>query len=98
MATPFRRFYRRRFLNRPRHHLGAHVIAEVEVERWRNDEPTVSAQVHLADCRRCITLDFDASTRAEAANALRKVAVLREVLADFEEALGRAVDAADLRR
>lgn len=99
MATPrFRRFYRRRFLNRPRHHQGAHVIAEVEVERWPGQTPSVSADVHLADCRRCITLDFDATTRAEAANALRKVALLREVLGEFEEALARAVDDAGLRR
>lgn len=99
MATArFRRFYRRRFLNRPRHHQGAHVIAEVEVERWPGQPASVSADVHLADCRRCITLDFGASTRAEAANALRKVAVLREVLADFEEALVRAVRDAGLQR
>ncbi len=94
----FRRFYRRRFLNRPRHHQGAHVIADVQVERWPDQAAYVSADVHLADCNRCITLDFDASTRAEATNALRKVAVLRVVLADFEVALQEAVRDAGLER
>ena len=88
--------YRRRFLNRPRHHLGAHVIAEVEIERSSSSRPYVSADLHVSDCSRHITLDFSAETRAEATNALRKVAILRAVLADLEVALSAAVEEAGL--
>ena len=88
--------YRRRFLNRPRHHLGAHVIAEVELERPDTGASYVDARLHLSDCSRHITLDFSAYDRREAENALRKVAVLRAVLADFEEGLARALTDADL--
>ncbi|MEO6413803.1 MAG: hypothetical protein ABIO48_14540 [Pedococcus sp.] len=89
--------YRRRFLNRPRHHLGAHVIAEVEIQRDSSSRPYVSADLHVSDCSRHITLDFSAETRAEATNALRKVAILRTVLADLEVALVAAVEEAGLR-
>jgi hypothetical protein len=50
---PTRRFYRRRFLNRPRHHQGAHVIADVELRTYSDDTMGVDGSVHLADCRRC---------------------------------------------
>ena len=88
--------YRRRFLNRPRHHLGAHVIAEVEIQRDSSSRPYVSADLHVSDCSRHITLD-SADTRAEATNALRKLAILRAVLADLEVALVAAVEEAGLR-
>ena len=91
-------FYRRRFLNRPRHHLGAHVIAEVFVERPDGRAPGVTATLHLADCNRCVTIDLDAYDRREAANSLRKIAVLREVIEDLERALNAAIDEVGLRR
>jgi hypothetical protein len=96
-------FYRRRFLNRPRHHLGAHVIAEVDVERpdvERLDAGPayVDARLHLSDCSRHITLDFSAYDRRDAENALRKVAVLRAVLDEFEEGLARGLTDAGLTR
>ena len=90
--------YRRRFLNRPRHHLGAHVIAEVDVERPDSGAPYVDARLHLSDCSRHITLDFSAYDRREAENALRKVAVLRAVLDEFEEGLARGLTDAGLTR
>lgn len=90
-------FYRRTFLNRPRHHLGAHVIADVTLERPTDGRPWVRADVHLADCSKHVTLDFDAETRREAANALRKVRILRSVLHDFEVALERSLDELELR-
>ena len=88
--------YRRRFLNRPRHHLGAHVIAEVDVERPDAGAPYVDARLHLSDCSRHITLDFSAYDRREAENALRKVAVLRAVLDEFADGLARGLADADL--
>jgi hypothetical protein len=95
-STRWRRFYRRRFLNRARHHQGAHVIADVDVMRYDDGTRAVSADLHLADCRGCVRLDFDVFTRADAANALHKLRVLREVLDGFEPALLAAVDEADL--
>ena len=89
-------FYRRRFLNRPRHHLGAHVIAEVDVERPAAGAPYVDARLHLSDCSRHITLDFSAYDRREAENALRKVAVLRAVLDEFADGLARGLADTDL--
>ena len=90
--------YRRRFLNRPRHHLGAHVIAEVDVERPDGGVAYVDARLHLSDCSRHITLDFSAYDRRDAENALRKVAVLRAVLDEFEEGLARGLTDAGLTR
>ena len=91
-------FYRRRFLNRPRRHLGAHVIAELFVERPRVGKPGVSATLHIADCSRCVTIDLDAYDRGEAANALHRIAVLRDVVTELERALNAAIDEVGLRR
>lgn len=88
--------YRRRFLNRPRHHLGAHVIAEVDVERPDAGAAYVDARLHLSDCSRHITLDFSAYDRREAENALRKVAVLRAVLDELAAGLARGLAETDL--
>ena len=88
--------YRRRFLNRPRHHLGAHVIAEVDVECPDAGAAYVDARLHLSDCSRHITLDFSAYDRREAENALRKVAVLRAVLDELAAGLARGLAETDL--
>jgi hypothetical protein len=88
--------YRRRFLNRPRHHLGAHVIAVVDVEHPDADAPYLDARLHVSDCSRHITLDFSAYDRREAENALRKIAVLRAVLGELEDALARGLSEVDL--
>lgn len=94
-STRWRRFYRRRFLNRARFHQGAHVIADVDVETW-DGRRSVQADLVVADCSRCVTLDFQVSTRADAANALHKLGVLRSVLEEFELAYRAALDEADL--
>ena len=86
-----RRFYRRRFLNRPRHHQGAHLIAEIELKKY-NKTWWIDADVHLADCFRCVDLDFNIDSRATERNALRKIALLREILTDFETELQSAVN------
>lgn len=91
-TSRIRRFYRRKFLNKPRYHQGAHVIADIELKQYKDNPAYVDAELHLADCYRCVDLDFDVHTRADARNALRKLAVLQQVLADFETALVAAVD------
>src|SRR5690348_11030227 len=91
-------FYRRRFLNRPRHHLGAHIIATVDVETFDDGTPYVDARLHLSDCSHHLTLDFSAYDLRDADNALRKVARLRSVLADYEDGLRLALEVARLAR
>jgi hypothetical protein len=92
-AMPTRRFlYRRKFLNRPRHHAGANVIASIQLERAKDREPNVEASIEISDCRRSIQLDFDIWSPAEARNALHKATVLRDVLEEYVEALQAAVD------
>jgi hypothetical protein len=91
-------FYRRRFLNRPRHHLGAHIIATVDVETLDDGTAYVDARLHLSDCSHHLTLDFSAYDLRDADNALRKVARLRSVLADYEDGLRLALDDARLAR
>ena len=90
---PTRRFlYRRKFLNRPRHHAGANVIARVELEQVKERDPNIEASLSISDCRRSIELDFDIWSRADARNALHKAAVLRDVLEEYVSALQEAVD------
>jgi hypothetical protein len=89
-------YYRRRFLNRPRRHLGAHVIAEIDLEWPQKGTPYVDARLHLSDCSRHIDLDFSTYNRRDAENALRKLAILRDVLTEYEAGLLEALGAADL--
>ncbi|GAB3401791.1 hypothetical protein [Flindersiella endophytica] len=90
---PTRRFlYRRKFLNRPRHHAGANVIASIELERVKDRDPNVEASLEISDCRRSIQLDFDIWSKADARNALYKATVLRDLLEEYVEALQAAVD------
>lgn len=91
----YRRFYRRRFLNRRGHHAGAYALADVSLEhlfRTRERDREVAAGLTVADCGRVVTLDFDAYDRATARNALHKARVLKEVVDGFVEALERATD------
>jgi hypothetical protein len=90
IVMPKHRFYRRRFLNRPRYHQGAHVIADVELRTYDDGTAAVDASVHLADCRHCIDIDFDVCSKDEVSNALRKITILREVLDEFETAFTAA--------
>jgi hypothetical protein len=91
-VMPTRRlFYRRKFLNRPRYHTGAHVIASIELVNDEDRKPCVDASLRLTDCYRVIELDFDVRTRAEARNALHKVTLLRDIVSEYVDALERAV-------
>lgn len=88
-----RRMYRRRFLNRPRHHAGAYAIAEVNVYAGRkNSESHVGAALTIADCTRIVELDFYATDEASATNALHKARLLREIVTEFVQAYERAID------
>lgn len=84
--------YRRRFLNRPKHHTGAHVIARVEVENTRSGKPFVDASLRLADCNRVVELDFNVYDRADAKNALHKAKLLRDLIDEFAESLEEAIE------
>jgi Zn-finger domain-containing protein len=85
-------FYRRKFLNRPRHHLGAHVIATIELRTDGHGAPNVDASLRIADCVRNILLDFDVYTPSQGRNAVRKARILRDILTEYVDALERAVD------
>jgi hypothetical protein len=88
-----RRFYRRSFLNRRGHHAGAYVIADVRVERdQRSPRRWVIADLTIADCHRVAVLDFGVNDPQDAANALHKARLLRDVVAAFAEALEAAVE------
>lgn len=97
-------FHHRRFLNKPGHHRGAYVLAEVALESHYPSDASaprfVSAYLTVADCARMATLDFDATTVAEARNAVHKVEVLQTALAEFRRALVEAIAETepDLRR
>lgn len=90
------RFYRRRFLNRRRHHAGAYVIADCRIDTGFPGLPSthrsIDATLTVADCSRVTILDFCAHDRATARNALAKARLLRDILVDFTSALEAAVE------
>lgn len=87
-----RRLYLRRFLNRPGHHAGAYVIAQVDVHAGRKGHKGhVDAALTIADCRRVVELEFSAYGEAEAENALRKARLLRDIVTEFTEVYERAL-------
>ncbi|MFN8169298.1 MAG: hypothetical protein U0S36_10995 [Candidatus Nanopelagicales bacterium] len=81
--------YRRTFLNRPGHHAGAHVIAEIE-ETVSETDRYVDASLTIADCSRQVTLDFSLERSDPVAvrrNALHKARVLRDTVVAFTDRL-----------
>ncbi|MBM7787075.1 hypothetical protein [Tenggerimyces flavus] len=84
--------YRRRFLNRPRHHTGAHVIARVELVQYKKSPWYVDSSLRLADCYRVIELDFEIRNKTDVKNALHKAKLLRDLLDDFTKSLEDAVE------
>ncbi len=98
---PFRRFYRRRFLNLRGHHAGAYVLADVSIENvagpGQPPERWVEAGLTIADCGRVVTLDFDIRDAAGTRNALHKARASKEVVDGFIEALDRASDSAQFK-
>ena len=83
--------YRRRFLNRARHHSGAHVIASIDLVRNKKGRSYVDGGFRVADCYRVVELDFTIHTRADAKNALHKAKLLRELLEEFTDSLEKAI-------
>jgi hypothetical protein len=61
-STPPAVFYERLFLNPPRHHGGAYIIAEVEAGAYDqadgDEHRWVSSTLRISDCSRVIELDF----------------------------------------
>lgn len=94
----FKRFYRRRFLNRRGFHAGAYVIADCSVRTW-DDGTYVRAELSIADCADVAVLSFghEADDRAAARNALYKAHTLKAVLDDFVVALEEAQEVAAAR-
>lgn len=90
--------YRRRFLNRPRHHTGAHVIARVDLVQYKKGAPYVDGSLRLADCYRVIELDFEIRTKTDAKNALHKAKLLRNLLEEFTEALEDAIEQSEKKQ
>jgi hypothetical protein len=88
-----RRFYRRSFLNRRGHHAGAYVIADVRLEHDPHSQRSwVLADLTIADCNRVAVLDFGVDEGKDAANALHKARLLRDVVTVFTDALEAAVE------
>lgn len=95
---PRTRFYRRRFLNRRGYHAGAYVLADIVVDKLRNeDQEDIEALLTISDCSRVTTLDFYSDDRRSMANALYKARNLQTVVNDFVAALEAAGKEADLR-
>lgn len=91
-------FYRRRFLNRRGYHAGAYVLADITVDRARNeDQEVVEALLTISDCSRVMTLDFYSDDRRSMANALYKAKSLQTVVNDFVAALEAVSEETGLR-
>jgi hypothetical protein len=97
MPTQYRtRVCERRFLNRPGHHAGAYVRAELEdtsgwapthseKSGWSNPEPNVVLEIK--DCTRSIYLEFDWATADSRRNSVYKLDTLIDALARFRAGL-----------
>ena len=83
-----KRYYVRKFLNRPGHHGGAYVLATVEQE-W--------SELEIADCSRHIRLEFPLDSRSDRSNSIRKAKLLAKVAVDFLDALEAEAKAAEKR-
>lgn len=81
-------YYRRVFLNLPRLHGGAYVLASVSAN-------TAFSYVTVSDCDRIVRLEFDQTGPRQRRNALRKVDLLIDTLTGFRAALA---EAEELRR
>lgn len=88
MAEPKKLYYRRTFLNRPGHHSGARVLADVKTTRSYNRGATiVIGHVILADCSEEIALDFHATDPTKLRNSIHKAKLLAATFAELSIAL-----------
>ena len=83
--TPRYRYYRRTFLNRPRHHRGAYVIASVEHDGA--DHPFGETFLEITDCFNRVVLQFPLESARDRRNSVAKAQLLAEVCAEFAQAL-----------
>jgi len=89
------RFYRRSFLNRRGHHRGAYIIAssEIDSDTDRAGRAWIDATLTISDCDRVVSLDFWVDRPSDAANALHKARLLRDIVGAFTESLETSVEA-----
>lgn len=94
-------FYRRLFLNKPKHHAGAHIIASVKPTVTRDKKTKkvtwkeIDAELTIGDCRRVVTLEFSAYGKdynRDLKNALYKAHTMLHVVTDFVAALEEAIE------
>jgi hypothetical protein len=90
-STPPAVFYERLFLNPPRHHGGAYIIAEVEAGAYDqadgDEHRWVSSTLRISDCSRVIELDFPTGNDDTRAATMFKLDLLIETLTGFRAAL-----------
>jgi hypothetical protein len=88
----------RKFLNKPGHHAGAYVLAEVEDstkhKKGKHGWPYVHVDLTLADCSRVVSFDFNLSSAKDRANSLHKIDILVDSLTQFRDALRAETDLA----
>lgn len=84
-------YYKRIFLNKPRRHAGAFVIAEVTEERWshkdkkgkEHEQTRLDALLEISDCSRHISLSLDTGKKQDRANTIYKLNTLISVLTEL---------------
>jgi hypothetical protein len=86
-----KKFYRRQFLNKPRHHSTALVLAEIteNTTDYGDSKPArywFDADITLSDCNRQINLDFNAHDEHSLRNSLSKLKNLQKVITQFQQA------------
>lgn len=88
-------YYKRVFLNRPRRHAGAFVIAELTEDRWKykdnkgkeHEQLRLDALLEISDCNRHISLSLDTGSKRDRANTIHKLNVLISVLTNLRDTL-----------
>jgi hypothetical protein len=90
-STPPAVFYERLFLNPPRHHAGAYIIAEVETGAYDQhdggEHRWVNSTLRISDCSRVIELDFPTGAGGHRDASMFKLDLLIETLTRFRAAL-----------
>lgn len=88
-------FYLRKFLNKPRYHAGAYLLASITREEYRNKDGETteiyySTDLRISDCDRIVSLSLDDGDRADRANTMHKLDTLIDGLVRFRAALAKA--------
>jgi hypothetical protein len=85
-------FARQAFLNLPGHNSTAAIVASITQGELNEheDNQTVDVELHISDCNRTISFDFDLYNKAERENALYKVETIISVLTEFRDEIKKA--------